>query len=344
MKKENIIWSLLAMMVLAISASLVACGSDDDDDDNGGSGVSGSMSKNVGVIDKETGMRVSTAASYYNYVYNSNGTLEYISSSYSRYEFSGNKVVYVDDDYYGDTQTAYVGYNSNGYVSTYKSNNSGEEDNGEKWSESSSASVTYDSQGHVTKIAVSFEEKEYETHGVDYEKGTITYTFTWSNNLLKKVEMMEVGEEEEGPFKYEEKMTLSYNNDANRYLQYAVFADDVFDNSFLEMVSYVGLLGKGPANLPSSLYRDYYEEYYEDGKKQTYSGTSNHNYSYGFTGVGAISYSYDNSTKYSWAYDSAKSREGNPVTKAAADDNDMPAARRHALGLTRHHRHHHVVE
>ena len=42
------------------------------------------------------------------------------------------------------------------------------------------------------EFAVSFEEKEYETHGVDYEKGTITYTFTWSNNLLKKVEMEEV--------------------------------------------------------------------------------------------------------------------------------------------------------
>ena len=186
MKKENIIWSLLAMMVLAISASLVACGSDDDDDDNGGSGVSGSMSKNVGVIDKETGMRLSTAANYYNYFYNSNGTLKYISSSYSRYEFSGNKVVYVDEDYYGETQTAYVGYNSNGYISSYKSSFSGEESNGEKWSESSSASCSYDGNGHLTKIAVSYEEKEYETHGVDYEKGTITYNLSWSNNLLKR--------------------------------------------------------------------------------------------------------------------------------------------------------------
>lgn len=43
MKQKNILWSLLAMMVIAISASFVACGDDDDDDDSG-SGVVGTWS------------------------------------------------------------------------------------------------------------------------------------------------------------------------------------------------------------------------------------------------------------------------------------------------------------
>lgn len=312
----------------------------DDDDDNGGSG-----SKSVGVLDENTGLRV-TSAGGYNYVYQEDGRLLYIlSGSSCRYEFSysPNKIAHVDDGDYEEAENITVSYNGSGYVSSASSSEKWEDED-EYGEETSNASFSYDSNGHLTKISGTYKETEYENGKSYSESGTTTYTFTWSNNLLQKVVATDEGRYEDRPFKEVETYTLSYNNDAmannaNKYLQYACFVDPIF-YGFMERLCYVGLLGNGPAFLPSGLECEEQWEYYdEDGKKQTDEYSYSYTYRYGFNSDGAISYDYKGSYRNAtYSYDHVESSSGGstPFTRAT-DEYVSPRKHKKHLGLLKLH-------
>ena len=312
----------------------------DDDDDNGGSG-----SKSVGVLDENTGLRV-TSAGGYNYVYQEDGRLLYIlSGSSCRYEFSysPNKIAHVDDGDYEEAENITVSYNGSGYVSSASSSEKWEDED-EYGEETSNASFSYDSNGHLTKLSGTYKETEYENGKSYSESGTTTYILTWSNNLLQKVVATDEGRDEDGPFKYVETYILSYNNDAmannaNKYLQYACFADPIF-NGFMERLCYVGLLGNGPAFLPSGLeYEEQWEYYDEDGKKQTGEYSYSYTYRYGFNSDGAISYDYEGSYRNAtYSYDHVESSSGGstPFTRAT-DEYVSPRKHKKHLGLLKLH-------
>lgn len=333
---------LLGMVVLG-GLSLSSCS--DDDDDNGGSG-----SKSVGVLDESTGLRV-TSAGGYSYVYQEDGRLLYIlSGSSCRYEFSysPNKIVHVDDGDYEEAENYTVSYNGSGYVSSASSNGRWEDNDGDWEEESSDVSFSYDGSGHLTRVSGTYKETEYsyKEGKTDSENGTETYILTWSNNLLQKVVCTDEGRDEDGPFKYVETYTLSYNNDAmannaNKYLQYACFADPIFPG-FMERLCYVGLLGNGPAFLPSGLEYEKKEEYYnENGEKKNYEYSGSYTYRYGFNSDGAISYDYEGSYRnatYSYDYVESTGGKSNPFTRAATEQSSPTRKHRNHLDLFKLHK------
>lgn len=327
-------YAFLFGMIMLGGLSLSSCS--DDDDDNGGSG-----SKSVGVLDESSGLRI-TSAGDYNYVYQEDGRLLYIlSGSSCRYEFSysPNKIVHVDGGDYAEAENYTVSYNGSGYVSSANFYGKWEVDDGRGWvEETGDLSFSYDTNGHITKINGTYKETaEYEEGKIYSESGTTTYTLTWSNNLLQKVVCTDEGRDEDGPFKYVETYTLSYNNEAmanyaNKYLQYACFADRIFED-FMEKLCYVGLLGNGPAFLPSSLEYEGKGEYYNEyGEKKSYEYSDSYTYRYGFNSDGAISYDYSGSSKTSYSYDNVESSSGgsSPFTRAT---DELVSSRKHKKHL-----------
>ena len=334
MKKNKLKFAFLFGMIMLDGLSLSSCSGDDDDD--GGSG-----SKSVGVLDENTGLRI-TSAGGYNYVYQDDGRLLYIlSGSSCRYEFSynPNKIAHVDDGDYEEAENYTISYNGSGYVSSASSSEKWDE--GDEYVETTSdASFSYDGNGHLTRISGKYKETEYENGKTYTESGTVTYTLTWSNSLLQKVVCSEEGRDENGrPFKYVETYTLSYNNDAmanntNKYLQYACFVDPIFSD-LMERICYVGLLGNGPAFLPSGLEYEEKEEYYnESGEKKNYEYSGSHTYRYGFNSDGAISYDYEGSYRNStYSYDYVEVSSGGNTSFTRASERQITSLQKHKRHL-----------
>lgn len=320
-------------MIMLGSLSLSSCS--DDDDDNGGSG-----SNSVGVLDESTGLRI-TSAGGYNYVYQEDGRLMYIlSGSSCRYEFSysPNKIVHVDDGDYEEAEYFTVSYNGSGYVSSASSSEKWDDED-EHGEATSDASLSYDGNGHLTKVSGTYKETEYENGKSYSENGTTNYILTWNNNLLQKVVCTDEGRDEDGPFKYVETYTLTYNNDAmsnnaNKYLQYACFIDPIF-SGFMERLYYVGLLGNGPAFLPSGLEYEEIGEYYdEDGEKKSYEYSGSYTYRYGFNSDGAISYDYvGNYRNATYSYDHVESKSGGGTPFTRGEENLLSSTRKHKKHL-----------
>lgn len=321
--------------------AFVSCSDDDDDSSSG--------SKSVGVLDEKTGLRISSAGGY-NYVYAEDGKLQYIlSGSSCRYEFSysPNKIVHVDDGDYDEAENYSISYNGSGCISSASQSDTWEDEE-ERETYTSDVSFSYDSNGHLTKISGTFKETEYKKQkGVtETESGTVTWTFTWSNNLLQKIVQLEEGRDDDGPFRYEETHTFSYNNEsmtnyANKYLQYSAFIDSPF-NGFMERLCYVGLLGNGPAYLPSKMEYEETEEYYNsDGEKKIYNYSGSQNYSYGFNSDGAISYVYSGNSKETYSYGHVETGGGSgssPFTRAELNANDAASVQHNHFGLLQIHK------
>lgn len=321
--------------------ALVSCGDDEPE--------SGSGSKTAGVLDEKTGLRIASAGGY-NYVYAEDGKLQYVlSGSSCRYEFSysPNMIIHVDDGDYDEAENYSVSYNGNGYVSSVSESDTWEDED-ERETETSDASFSYDGNGHLTKFSGTYKETEYEkkTGVTETESGTVTWTFTWSNNLLMKIVLLEEGRDDDGPFRYEETFTFSYNNEsmtnyANKYQQYSAFIDYPF-NSFMERLCYVGLLGNGPAYLPSKMEYEEKEEYYNsDGEKENHEESGSQNYSYGFNNDGSISYVYSGSSRETYSYGYAETSGGSgssPFTRAEWNANATSSAQHNHPGMLRIHK------
>lgn len=337
MKSYRSILSII--MVTMLGVGFVACS--DDDDDDGGRG-----SNSVGVLDKSSGLRI-TSAGGYNYVYNDNGQLLYILSGNScRYEFSTpNKAIHIDDGDYDEAETYTIGYNGSGYVSKVSSKSRWEDADYDEWEEETEeGSLSYDGSGHLTKMIGTYKETGYEDGDKYSESGTTTYNLIWSNNLLQKVEFKDEGRNEYGSYKDVETFILSYDNDAmtnytNRYLQYAYFIDE-FLTEGMERFCYVGLLGKGPAFLPSKIDYEEKEEYYdESGKKRSYDYSGSYNYRYGFNSDGSISYDYRGSNRHTYSYDHVETggNGSSTITRTDFNSNSTTSRRKNHLGTLRLH-------
>lgn len=334
----------LLSMIMVGGLSFVSCSDDDDDNSSG--------SKSAGVLDEKTGLRV-TSAGGYNYVYSDDGKLQYILySSMCRYEFSysPNKITHVDNGDYDEAENYSISYNGSGYISSVSENDTWEDED-ERETYSSNVSFSYDDSGHLTKVSGTYKEtesgydKEDGTYHTDTASGTVTWTFTWRNNLLQKIVMLDEGREDDGPFRYEETFSFSYNNEsmanyANKYLQYSAFVDEPF-SGFMMRLCYVGLLGNGPAYLPSKMEYDAKEEYYSDGEKQNNDYSGSQTYSYDFNSEGAISYVYMGRLKDTYSYDHVETSGGggsSPFTRAKLDTNVTSSDRHKHLGMIRIHK------
>jgi len=250
--KKNLFYFATTIFMSLAAVSLTACG-DDDENDKGGSGTSGGGGgkalTTAGVLDKNSGLRVKSI-NYTVFTYNADGTLAGITTGdYDKKTFSYNPNYIIDNE--GAKNP--VDYNSSGYLAGFKRSGEFYEDSEDNnWTETETCTFTYDASGHLTKI--NYENKiARDVYGEKYNdnENRVT-TLTWSNNLLLKVSITETGvfygTNYTDTYDYE----FTYDNDqyVNKYFQWdrrlCVIKED-----FVADLAYVGLLGVGPAKLPS---------------------------------------------------------------------------------------------
>ena len=178
------------------------------------------------------------------------------------FDYENNKIIMN-----GDENWVYnVSFNGDGCIT--KINGRSYWEDGEDYYESSSVvNLSYDSQGHLTKLT---EEGTFkEVYDGETEKWNIklSASYKWSSGKLVKI--TQTGTDGECDMEYE--ATINYGNTANPYKQIpASFIDiDLFNSEaiFDPYFACTGLYGKGPDVLPSSLVYEGYSE--EPGYKET---------------------------------------------------------------------------
>lgn len=260
----------IALFVGFSMCSIQACSDDDDDDDNGGGGSTGTLSTNVGEIVQGSGKKLLSVGEY-KFYYTSDGKIKYATEWSSYHEFSSNQVI----SHYGeeDIETISFSFNGNGFISKMQESGSYEDEN-EKDTYSSTSDLTYDGEGHLTRITgKNFEEYTYDGE-TERTEGTLTINLTWDNGLLTKYEY--AGSDDDG-WTYRESATFDYGDRVyeNRHKQYATFVDYLLGDA-ASICAYIGLFGAGPDYLPVKMNLVCVEEW-ED---EEYTDNYNYNYSY----------------------------------------------------------------
>ena len=331
MKKNDFLWGLLAAMLLAVPTLALTSCAGDDDEVGGGSG-----STTAGVVDPKSGLRLASYnSSYdnYSYYYTNDGKLDYIneweySSQYPyQYDFSynPNKITETSPD--GDEiMTFEVSYNGSGYVTAMDISWDVYNDEQDAWSGSERATLSYDGSGHLVKYVSTCKESGIEDGQKFSYTEKNTGVLTWSNNQLTKA--ANNWETDNGDTN-SAIVTFEYDGSYdNPYRQWAPSLAEYALGGFSSLLAYVGLLGVGPTELPSSC-SDYSESDYTDHLK----------FSYTFGSEGALRYTYIDGARHSFGYDYTDSKE----TRTAVNIPYEPIKRQtRGRFLFQHHRKHSV--
>lgn len=295
MKKE-LLWSLVAMaMTSAMSVSFVSC--DDDDDDNGSSGV-GNVSALTGIIDPESGLRLKSFGEYTVY-YNNEGLYDSIAHKEDylddyAFQYGPDKIRRTNNAFYNYVTEFDVNYDKMGRMTSYESQETGEcvyfESN---WTGTGSASYTYDKEGHLTSMTQSGGESGTE-FGKPYTASWLEkVTLTWENGLLKEIAYEDIGLENART--WSAVYTFGYDTEyVNKYKQWVYFY--VFGQNNSIFYPYLGLMGKGPDKLPSSVIFTYKDKLGTVGN----DGTETYTCSYEFNADGSVAKA--NGWEYTYEY------------------------------------------
>ena len=289
------LFSLLALL----SVGFVSCSGDDDDFVNPGQGK---PSTSAGLLDKSTGLRITSVGSY-SFEYDSKGRLDYVKTSSSRgyrFSYNPNKIYYNDSE----KEAFLVGYNDSGYLASmsYTASESGEELTG-------MATLSYDDEGHLVQVNQTYTETENE-YGKRY-KGTeqSTLTLTWKNGLLTKAIDKWTWKDDEESGTETLTWTFEYSDNAmenyyNKYLQMAqsVLRPIDIDDNF-PYIGYIGLFGKGPKYLPSSAQCEKKRDDRQGNRQSQNQNTQTYNFDYGFNNDGSINYCSFNGSRQYYTYD-----------------------------------------
>ena len=255
MKKNFYYLSLLLGLVLGMTM-FTACGGDDD---NGGGASGGASGGGAGGFTPGKFMgpkRVfgdNLLSSYgnnnkgYELTYNSDDFVTsikpYSIDANNQKQYSGNdyEVTYSDKQVIvtrhisgGKQQTYTYTIGNNGFVESYVDVADGNDE----------VKMEYDSEGHITKITSTPKNEPHIWNG----------TLTWQNGNVIKTYDSDTGS-------YTQNYT-SINNVAGIYVRAAIGGD--LDDYYDEMLYYMGLLGKGTANLVSSSSRSEGSSTYEN--------------------------------------------------------------------------------
>ncbi len=255
-------WSkvLFSCCLLAGAVSLASC--EEDEPGEGAGGVTGGVSQSAAsnVITTENGDKVvlTAAGDYGPFIYDEQGRCIAIGDDFT---FSYNPFKVVRGDRYDDEvkMTYSAGLNAKGYLNTIA--NTYVEDYGyEKLSTSLKLNLTYDSNGHLVKVAGTEKGKE-EYDGETYSwSGNGNITYTWNDGNLVKA----VGTLKGDGYSSKITITVAYGDEVNEHQQITAALGTIFEQEDLtEEGCFVGLMGKGTAKLPVSI--KYVEEWTEDG-------------------------------------------------------------------------------
>lgn len=303
----------LCGVALFTAAAFTAC-SDDDDNGGGGGGAGAALPKSDAMKYREVGgdrfsYDEQGRCTHYGYI-----TVDY-----------DEKTISDGDD------VCHITFNSNGYITKLTENSDSRDDEdyerGDDYDvEKSEQTVSYNSNGNITKVSVKGSVEGYEDGERYKESGTTTVNYTWKDGNVVKVKYSENYDGE----RYEEEYTFTYGDQDNvtkRYT-YAYERTEAFGDGY-EMM---GLLGKGPAKLPTKIVNEYHDSEDDD------SGTDTWNISYRLDELGRVySENIDGNTYYYYYLSGSEGDEAR--VRAFAIENE-PAARtpRHGFLAKRHHR------
>ncbi len=146
--------------------------------------------------------------------------------------------------------------NDAGYMSEVEFDSSWDYDERGSGESKGKASLSYDAEGHLTEISTSSNTSEKDENGDEVTGRWETVTsFGWERDNLAKVLMESSGDTKTGKETKKVKATTShsyeYGNSINRYRQFTSAYEGSISFMFLNGLGFVGLLGKGTANLPS---------------------------------------------------------------------------------------------
>ena len=263
-----------------------------DDDGEGGGSTS------AGVLDKDSNKRIKTVGRYA-FFYNEKGQIDYITYVNRRYSFSytPNKIIMTHN---GEEEAVYsVTYNSQGYISRMEVQE--EFDEGGILEGTGSSTLSYDNSGHL----VSVKGSSTQTYKGKTRKGSGTVTLNWKNNRLTSAEWTTTEEDDEYGTRiftdaYDYNYADNINDFHNIHHQYAPSLSGAYGDDPDEALAFVGLLGRGSLYLPTSCTKTWYET---AKTRADDSGSSTERFSYGFNGDGSINYCNVNNTHYNYSYE-----------------------------------------
>lgn len=295
MNKKN----YLLFLGVLISSILISCSKDGDDDDNGG-GRSGSIGVLVGDDEEANalleGVRVASVGSD-KYYYSREGVLDSMEIEGDMYKVKGSKIIMeLNEEHKEGYVKANCTFNiSNNRVVSFSLNMS---DKGSSygypyWSKiDESGSFSYNSKGQIVSITGTSTE-EVEEDG-EYTKETIkaklTFNYSSDNRLLSIMQQYDGEEGGDKSVEYTD-VTCGYTSGVieNKFYQYTPYMLDVFEDSYIKGLAYVGLLGRASSCIPSEYVTKWEEVFFEDGEEDKESGSYSRTSSVTFNNNGTIS-------------------------------------------------------
>ncbi|MCH5303117.1 MAG: hypothetical protein J1E77_09780 [Prevotella sp.] len=293
----------VSFFVSAMALGFVACGGSDDEDLS--DGVVSSM---AGLLDKESGLRVKKAGDY-TYNYSDNGRIQSATAgSYTSFQFGYNpNYLSFQETWQGEVEDEgyyRLVYNVAGLLAGMTYSSDGIDDNGYRETNDSEATVAY-SGGRISKVSITGSGSYYEDGYRITWTATGMLTFTWANSRLVKVTWERDQRQADERYHSTEEWNYDYNDGVgNAYLQYTPSLTLAIEED-MDIFAYVGLLGEGSAQLPSSA--TYSEEVILSAKEE-YTSEKSYNFRYGFNKNGSVSYTYVDSNRYDFKYDYADTR------------------------------------
>lgn len=312
MKKE--IYSIAAWLLAfaAPFALLTAC-DDDDDSDDGSSyttdgGESGTQLANIPAVVDASGVScfIETIkdddGGSYTITYDSDNLIESINDWTISYD--PFKIIQEETDSY-DEYTYTLGnfsFNSDGYITQFTSIQEETYTSSyyeEYYTDKLTTSCSYNSDGHISKLSISFYGYHKETEDGDTwsesSTGSGTVEFTWSGDKCTKVT---ISTSEDGDYysgKASGTMTFTYDDtDCKQTLIDSYCYTELFEENLLACLGYFGAHGYLPATA-SYTYEASGTEY---GEKFSWDDTYNFEYEYDidngkvYTSIDNYTYSY----------------------------------------------------
>ncbi len=246
---------ILVLLALALPMALCSCS-----DDGGQPASSNSMITTLdGDLLQVTSVKTGTSSySGFTFSYDQQGRCTHINNYgelFFYFEYDPFKVTTQMDN---DDENYSMSFNGSGYVANDSYSGTYNED-GERGSETYSTSYSY-SGDHLTKVTSTYSDEciDVEDGYKESYSGTATATLSWENNDISKVVISydEKWEEdgESGRDKGTETYTYSYSDTENgcRQMVHAVY--DVLSDleEACDGFAIIGWLGRGTAHLPSS--------------------------------------------------------------------------------------------
>lgn len=316
--KKNIFQTAAMLMAFAAPfALLTACDDDDDDGDDGSSyttdgGESGTQLADIAAVYDESGVAcfietINNGYSTCTITYDSNNLIESVDGFYYDWTitYSPFKIVEVEED--DDEFTLTFGnfsFNSDGYITKVTSiceeSSSYSSYSSYYYADKLTNSYSYNSDGHVSSLSVSFyAEEEYTDEDGDYtetQSGTGSAEFTWSGDKCTKVTVSSKSNGDWGTETGSYTITYTYDDDTDcKQTLYDSYCEiGLFEEEVLLCLGYYGAPGYLPAT--ASCICEETDNYY--GEKEEWYEEDDYTYSYEidegkvYTSKAKVSYSY----------------------------------------------------